>query len=107
MSSRGMGAGRLTAVTDGMRATSCGLIDAAERPISTSIFVMRTCARCRHSQGGPVLRSDQMVEKRDLHIGIEVGGTFTDWVVVRGGQVVRTGKVLSTPGQPEVGVLHA
>lgn len=43
----------------------------------------------------------------ELRIGIEVGGTFTDWVVTRAGQVVRTGKVLSTPGQPEVGVIAA
>lgn len=44
---------------------------------------------------------------RDIRIGIEVGGTFTDWVMTLGDQVVRTGKVLSTPSQPEVGVLNA
>ena len=43
----------------------------------------------------------------DLQIGIEVGGTFTDWVVARHGQVIRTGKVLSTPDRPEVGVFNA
>lgn len=42
-----------------------------------------------------------------LRIGVEVGGTFTDWVVTQGGRVIRVGKVLSTPSQPEVGVMNA
>jgi N-methylhydantoinase A len=54
-----------------------------------------------------VTNSDLIVETRELSVGIEVGGTFTDWVVVRRGQVIRTGKVLSTPGRPEAGVLDA
>jgi N-methylhydantoinase A len=43
----------------------------------------------------------------EVRIGIEIGGTFTDWVVTEGDRVVRTGKVFSTPAQPEVGVMHA
>jgi N-methylhydantoinase A len=43
----------------------------------------------------------------EARIGIEVGGTFTDWVVTEGDRVVRIGKVFSTPARPEVGVMHA
>jgi N-methylhydantoinase A len=38
---------------------------------------------------------------------VEVGGTFTDWVVVEDGGVVATGKVPSTPTEPAVGVMRA
>jgi N-methylhydantoinase A len=65
------------------------------------------CESKAGAKGGFVLNSDQIVETREMSVGIEVGGTFTDWVVVRRGRVIRTGKVLSTPGRPEVGVLHA
>ncbi len=43
----------------------------------------------------------------DLCVGVEVGGTFTDWVVTQGERVIRVGKVLSTPARPEVGVMNA
>ena len=43
----------------------------------------------------------------DITIGVEVGGTFTDWVVVEGDRVVKTGKVPSTPREPAIGVLNA
>jgi N-methylhydantoinase A len=43
----------------------------------------------------------------ELRVGVEVGGTFTDWVVTRGAQILRVGKVLSTPGHPDVGVMNA
>ncbi len=42
-----------------------------------------------------------------IRVGVEVGGTFTDWVVTEGRRVVRVGKVLSTPAHPEVGVMNA
>jgi len=42
-----------------------------------------------------------------VRVGVEVGGTFTDWVVTQGSRVVRVGKVLSTPARPEVGVMNA
>lgn len=38
---------------------------------------------------------------------VEVGGTFTDWVLVEGDGVVGTGKVPSTPHEPALGVLAA
>ena len=38
---------------------------------------------------------------------VEVGGTFTDWVLVEGDSVVGTGKVPSTPHEPARGVLAA
>ena len=40
-------------------------------------------------------------------LGVEVGGTFTDWVAVEGQSVIRTGKVLSTPKEPAKGVMTA
>lgn len=43
----------------------------------------------------------------EMRVGVEVGGTFTDWVVTQDGRVARVGKVLSTPSHPEVGVMHA
>src|SRR6266571_5012212 len=42
-----------------------------------------------------------------LRVGVEVGGTFTDWVLADGDRVLRVGKVLSTPGQPDVGAMDA
>lgn len=42
-----------------------------------------------------------------LRAGVEVGGTFTDWVVTQGERVLRVGKVLSTPSRPAVGVMNA
>ncbi|UCH26215.1 MAG: hydantoinase/oxoprolinase family protein, partial [Trueperaceae bacterium] len=38
---------------------------------------------------------------------VEVGGTFTDWIVVENGRVVATGKVPSTPAAPATGVMRA
>ncbi len=38
-------------------------------------------------------------------VGVEIGGTFTDFVTVKDGQI-KTTKVLTTPGQLEVGVLQ-
>jgi N-methylhydantoinase A len=43
----------------------------------------------------------------EVMLGVEVGGTFTDWVLVRGQEVVRTGKVMSTPRTPAKSVLDA
>jgi N-methylhydantoinase A len=42
-----------------------------------------------------------------LRLGIETGGTFTDWVLSRGDHIEATGKVMSTPGEPERAVLAA
>jgi N-methylhydantoinase A len=42
-----------------------------------------------------------------LRLGIEVGGTFTDWVLSRGDRIEATGKVMSTPSDPERAVLAA
>ncbi|MDR7418417.1 MAG: hydantoinase/oxoprolinase family protein [Armatimonadota bacterium] len=47
------------------------------------------------------------VTNGEARIGIEIGGTFTDWVVTEGDRVVRIGKVFSTPAHPEVGVMNA
>lgn len=41
-----------------------------------------------------------------MRVGIEVGGTFTDLVVVSDG-TVRVAKVPSTPGHPDVGAMNA
>ena len=41
-----------------------------------------------------------------MRVGVEVGGTFTDLVVVRGGEIA-VAKVPSTPEQPDIGVLDA
>ncbi len=41
-----------------------------------------------------------------MRVGIEVGGTFTDLVVVRDGRI-DIAKVPSTPGQPDIGALQA
>ena len=43
----------------------------------------------------------------EMRVGIEVGGTFTDWVVTQGDRILKIGKVLSTPTNPEIGVLDA
>lgn len=42
-----------------------------------------------------------------IQIGIEVGGTFTDWVVSEGDKIVKTGKVLSTPRKTEEAVIQS
>ncbi|HET8998291.1 MAG TPA: hydantoinase/oxoprolinase family protein [bacterium] len=42
-----------------------------------------------------------------MRLGVEVGGTFTDWVLARGDRIDATGKVLSTPAQPERAVIAA
>ncbi|MGH9334738.1 MAG: hydantoinase/oxoprolinase N-terminal domain-containing protein, partial [Vicinamibacteria bacterium] len=38
---------------------------------------------------------------------VEVGGTFTDWVLVENGRVTKNGKVLSTPEEPAAAVMNA
>ena len=43
---------------------------------------------------------------QDIRVGVEVGGTFTDLVVVRDGSI-KIAKVPSTPQQPDVGALNA
>ena len=43
----------------------------------------------------------------NVRVGVEVGGTFTDWVLTEGSRIVRVGKVLSTPAHPDVGVMNA
>ncbi|MEE9246719.1 MAG: hydantoinase/oxoprolinase N-terminal domain-containing protein, partial [Gemmatimonadota bacterium] len=40
-----------------------------------------------------------------LRIGIDVGGTFTDFLVTRPGAEPRTHKVLSTPADPSLGLV--
>lgn len=40
-----------------------------------------------------------------LRIGVDVGGTFTDFLVTGAGPAPRVYKVLSTPGDPSVGLL--
>ncbi|HZU15328.1 MAG TPA: hydantoinase/oxoprolinase family protein, partial [Candidatus Dormibacteraeota bacterium] len=37
-------------------------------------------------------------------IGVDIGGTFTDLVLLRGGQVAGVGKVLTTPADPSLAV---
>src|SRR5688572_283831 len=46
-------------------------------------------------------------QSSSLRVGVEVGGTFTDWVVADGEGILRVGKVLSTPAQPDIGVMKA
>jgi N-methylhydantoinase A len=41
-----------------------------------------------------------------MRVGVEVGGTFTDLVVIRDGEI-SVAKVPSTPQQPDIGVLNA
>jgi N-methylhydantoinase A/oxoprolinase/acetone carboxylase beta subunit len=41
-----------------------------------------------------------------LELGVDIGGTFTDVVLVRGAGQVKTAKVLTTPQQPERAVLE-
>ena len=41
-----------------------------------------------------------------LKIGIDVGGTFTDFLVTREGEEPRIFKVLSTPSDPSIGLLN-
>ncbi len=43
---------------------------------------------------------------QDIRVGVEVGGTFTDLVMVRDG-AIEIAKVPSTPLQPDVGALNA
>jgi N-methylhydantoinase A len=50
---------------------------------------------------------ERMPGAGELRVGVEVGGTFTDWVVTRGAEIVRVGKVVSTPGHPDIGVMNA
>jgi N-methylhydantoinase A len=52
-----------------------------------------------------VRRGVRVVGKRKFCV--EVGGTFTDWVLVDGDAIVATGKVPSTPSEPALGVLTA
>jgi len=42
----------------------------------------------------------------DMHVGVEVGGTFTDLIAIDGETLV-VRKVRSTPANPEVGALNA
>lgn len=41
-----------------------------------------------------------------MKVGIDVGGTFTDFLVTDGEGGVQVGKVLSTPGDPSIGLLR-
>ncbi|MEC8163626.1 MAG: hydantoinase/oxoprolinase N-terminal domain-containing protein, partial [Pseudomonadota bacterium] len=41
-----------------------------------------------------------------MRVGVEVGGTFTDLVLIDDGKL-RVAKVPSTPGSPDVGALNA
>jgi len=41
-----------------------------------------------------------------LKIGIDVGGTFTDFLVTREGAEPKVFKVLSTPSDPSIGLIH-
>ncbi|HZV52136.1 MAG TPA: hydantoinase/oxoprolinase N-terminal domain-containing protein, partial [Candidatus Dormibacteraeota bacterium] len=39
-----------------------------------------------------------------VRIGVDIGGTFTDLVLLRGGRVEGVGKVLTTPADPSLAV---
>ena len=41
-----------------------------------------------------------------LKIGIDVGGTFTDFIVARDGEPPRIYKTLSTPADPSIAVVE-
>ena len=41
-----------------------------------------------------------------LKIGVDVGGTFTDFLVTRGGDEPRVYKVFSTPADPSIGLMN-
>jgi N-methylhydantoinase A len=42
----------------------------------------------------------------DARVGVDIGGTFTDLVLLRSGKVVAVGKTLTTPQDPSEGVVH-
>src|SRR5215469_11262680 len=73
------------------------------------------CATCSipDSNLSPTRRTEAMVARqtrsarREGHVelGVDIGGTFTDVVLVRSSGDLRTAKVLTTPHQPEQAVL--
>jgi len=46
-------------------------------------------------------------EQKMLKIGVEIGGTFTDLILISDREIVATLKVPTTPKQPEISVLEA
>ena len=42
-----------------------------------------------------------------LYLGVDIGGTFTDLVMVDSAGRISTSKALTTPGELETGVLNA
>jgi len=48
-----------------------------------------------------------MTEAPTIHLGVDIGGTFTDLVMVDGEGRISTAKALTTPGELEKGVLDA
>jgi len=48
-----------------------------------------------------------MTTDNAIHLGVDIGGTFTDLVMVDGDGHISTAKALTTPGKLEVGVLDA
>ena len=53
------------------------------------------------------LSTDRSAITAPWRIGVDVGGTFTDLVLVDANGALRVGKVPSTPGDPTAGVLDA
>src|SRR5436309_2468260 len=65
---------------------------------------------------GKVRRSPTRIEKRavadrahsqnqNIRVGVDTGGTFTDFVVIRDGRI-EIFKEFSTPGEPEAAILR-
>lgn len=48
-----------------------------------------------------------MMNKEPLYVGVDIGGTFTDLVVMDSAGQITTNKALTTPGELEKGVLSA
>lgn len=48
-----------------------------------------------------------MKEQKMLMVGVEIGGTFTDLILMSDTEIIATLKVPTTPKQPEIGVLEA
>jgi N-methylhydantoinase A len=44
--------------------------------------------------------------KTDIRLAVDIGGTFTDIALERPGRALVTVKTLTTPGAPELGVMH-
>lgn len=78
----------------------------------SSVLMFRSACYASRQRLGHVLPLTEwsrrfMNEIEPLKLGVEVGGTFTDLVLVRGDRVAATVKVASTTPDPSLGVMDA